>query len=253
MMEEIKRLPSMIDGLSYIRRCGVPVDFVIDVGILSCTYPLIKVFPDKKHVLVEPVRSFHKNIESIYRDNGIDYMLCDFAAGSVNGNLVLCEYGKKSGENVITHSSIYRSIVDAPTVNLLSSVSIEVRRIDSLVSSVVSEIGLVGSDYFYLLKIDVDGSEEEIIEGALGALDRCSIVVLEVPITKLLGRVSLMEGVGFKCVDLVDPCYYKGALSQVDCIFVKNSLVRLFAVDPWLVSSTIDFDKWYEGRYTHVS
>lgn len=249
-MNTAKRLPSMIEGLEYLKRCNVPIGFIVDVGILTCTYPLIHCFPHKKHLLIEPVRSFHSEIHRIYTEARIDYKLLGCGAGRENGLRVLCEYARKGGRKV-THSRIFMSAQQAPVTDLVGCVDVEVQRIDSILDSYRVENGICNTDFF-LLKLDVDGAEEEVVAGAGAVLNRCSVVVLEVPIAKIAGRITLLDQIGFQCVDIVDPCYYKGGLSQVDCIFVKKDLIRPYHIDPWANTTSIDFDQWYEGRYTHV-
>jgi FkbM family methyltransferase len=246
-MSEAKRLPSMVAALEYIKECGVPIEYIVDVGILTSTYPLMHCFPTLKHLLVEPVRSFYPGIEEIYKKHNIDHTLMKCAAGARDSTLVLCEYAKDGGHK-ITHSKIFNSPSEAITTNLLACLDIEVRTVESLLRE-AAEQGLVKADAPFLLKLDVDGTEEDIIEGAKGVLDRCSVVVLEVPIVKLLGRVQLLDSLGFTCVDIVDPCYYKRAMSQVDCIFVRKDLHRKHGVDPWSKGGPVEFSQWYEGAY----
>ncbi len=242
----------MVHGLEYLKNCNVPIDFIIDVGILTCTYPLIHCFPYLKHILIEPVRSFHANIESIYNSKNINHLLIKCAAGKSNEKLILCEYGKKGGTEV-THSRIFDMEANIPTDDLISKIVIDTKRVDTLLEMHQSECSPTKEKYEFLLKIDVDGTEEDILDGSQGSLDKCSVIVLEIPIVKLLGRVSLLDQLGFQVVDIVDPCYYKGCLSQVDCIFVRKELIRIHKVDPWLSSSNIDFSAWYEGRYIYAT
>lgn len=250
-MDSPKRLPSMVAGLDYLKSCGVPVDFILDVGVFTCTYPLISCFSDKKHYLIEPVRSFHANIAKIYTTNKIDFELIECAAGDSEDIRYLCEYAKSGGES-ITHSRIFASLADAPTQDLVNQTQVVTHRVDGLVNRIVAARNIDSASYNLLLKIDVDGNEEEVIAGAVDVMDRCSVVVIEAPISKLLKRSMMLEELGFQLVDIVDPCYYKGALSQVDCIFVRKNLIRVCKVDPWLVSSRIDFDHWYAGSYVNA-
>jgi FkbM family methyltransferase len=251
-MADTRRLPSMVDALEYIKKCDVPIDFILDVGILTCTYPLMQCFPSKKQFLVEPVRSFFPKIREIYDERKIDYTLVQCAAGSENDTLVLCEYGLDGG-HVPTHSRIFKSPGEAPTANLIACVDIEVRKVDVIVRDVVAKEGSLPPTSSFLLKIDVDGTEEEILEGAREVLGRCSVVVLEVPIVKLLGRIQFLDQLGYQCTDIVEPCYYKGALSQVDCVFVRKDIYARLGVDPWSKGGSVDFSQWYEGRYVFAS
>jgi len=50
-----KRSPDKYQTLCILRDRGVPVSTVIDVGICHGTPKLMQVWPDKRHVLFEPV------------------------------------------------------------------------------------------------------------------------------------------------------------------------------------------------------
>lgn len=237
------RTASMYDGLSYLISCEVPVDLIVDVGILSCTYPLIKAYPDIKHILVEPVKSFHENIKNIYNSNNIEFELLSFAAGSTNSNLKLCEFDKlKIGK--VTHSTLINEDVLPDQDGLISIHDVPVKRIDDYLKSSLVYRKLIQLNRYFLFKIDVDGFEEEIFHGAECVLDRCSIVVLEVPIPKLVQRINLMDKYNFVCVDIVEPCYYKDNLSQVDIIFVKRELYEKNNVNAWIGTTTVDPSLW---------
>lgn len=53
-----ERLPEVTDSLRALRALGVPVECVLDVGILHGTTGLMQVFPDVKHHLFEPVDNY---------------------------------------------------------------------------------------------------------------------------------------------------------------------------------------------------
>lgn len=78
------RFPSKRNSLHYIRGfSGDSIQTVIDVGILYSTPELMQNFPDKKHVLVEPVSLFNEVISQNYE--GIDYDLLNVAASKDDG------------------------------------------------------------------------------------------------------------------------------------------------------------------------
>jgi len=106
----------------------------------------------------------------------------------------------------------------------------------------------------YLLKIDVDGHELPILEGATETLKQCSIVVVEAPVQRsplphLISRANYLLEAGFFLVDVVDLAYYRGLLSQVDLIFVHSDIVHdLDTLRPW-ETSAFDRTQWYP--YSH--
>ena len=83
----------------------------------------------------------------------------------------------------------------------------------------------------YLLKIDVDGHELEILRGAQRSLRDASIVIVEASLAnrrcpELMERLELLLQSGFYLFDIVDPAYYAKLLHQVDLVFVRGDIVE---------------------------
>jgi len=78
----------------------------------------------------------------------------------------------------------------------------------------------------YLLKIDVDGQEFEVLDGAVGTLPFCSGIVIECTagagVTTMMKLLNFFNLHNFSLWDIVDLSYYKDQLWQVDIVLVNN-------------------------------
>jgi hypothetical protein len=88
----------------------------------------------------------------------------------------------------------------------------------------------------YLIKVDVQGSELNVLDGAEYILQETEVIILEVSLFKTMSTnpeiydvLEYMKKKGFVTYDIFDFRYrpLDGALSQIDIIFVKeNGLFR---------------------------
>jgi hypothetical protein len=98
---------------------------------------------------------------------------------------------------------------------------IEVKTVDSIYEDIHIE-GPV------LLKIDVDGIEVKVLQGAKSILRNDCVVVIEASIADESPRfnrvVEYLSSYGYEVYDIVDPLYRQSDwhLWQVDLIFVKT-------------------------------
>jgi hypothetical protein len=98
---------------------------------------------------------------------------------------------------------------------------IEVKTVDSI----YEDIHITGP---VLLKIDVDGIEVKVLQGAKSILRNDCVVVIEASVADESPRfnrvVEYLSSYGYEVYDIVDPLYRQSDwhLWQVDLIFVKN-------------------------------
>jgi Methyltransferase FkbM domain len=62
----------------------------------------------------------------------------------------------------------------------------------------------------YLLKVDVDGPDLQVLQGANRTLQSCAAVVIEAPLMQIPERSKYLTDRGFRLVDTVDLSYYRG-------------------------------------------
>ncbi len=216
---------------------------IIDIGVQVKTDFLMAVFPDRHQHLFEPSPAYHAQLETNYREAGIDYSLHKVALSDTDGMLYLHETSV-DGSGRVTHTQI-RPERDEAMRFLVGIKEIPTRRLDSVFAPDVLP------DLSYLVKLDVDGVEEQIIAGGQRVLRNASFVIIESSIGRqdLCRRAALLEQLGFRIFDLCDNAYYYGQLALVDLVMINN---RLRAAElkfrPWEYSEgKVHWPKWQHG------
>lgn len=229
------RLPLKTQAFRRLNEMGVPVETVIDVGVLSCTGPLMQTYPDKLHVLVEPIEEFAPRIQQIYKDRNIQHELILAAMAAEDGEVVMQTKSVRDGA-AITHSRIVDTEGQGRDFRTVKA---------QTAASLIAEKGYKGP---FLLKIDVDGAELDILKGARPILDQCSVICVEVGIKNIVQRADFIVRAGFQPFDLVDLCYYDRRLVQADMIFVNDRIIK--EMDLEIYRDGFDINKWeaYEPR-----
>lgn len=159
MPDAIKLLHSKRNLLSRLRKDGFNFGSVMDVGVREWTEELISEFPDVPHLLCEPVVEFHDQIQNNYERADIAHTIEPRAISSRTGTADLSVVTMNEGQEV-AHSWLLNSGDTAQSVR-----SIETVTLDQSVSEHVPQAP-------YLLKIDVDGFELAVIEGAAKTLEK---------------------------------------------------------------------------------
>ncbi len=200
--------------LTHLTGLGLRPGTVIDVGVGYGTPELYAPFPEARHLLVEPLHEYDPQIAPV--------------VARIGGEVVYAAAGAEAGEATIhvhrapTLSSVYdsgrgdRSATTARTVPVV--------RVDEL----VRERGLPRP---YVLKVDVEGAELEVVAGAEGILEHTELVLLETSLFRHLGEnpelpdvVAAMRERGFAPYDIYGGHLRPsdGALAQVDVAFVRE-------------------------------
>jgi FkbM family methyltransferase len=180
------------------------------VGVCHCTAELIEVWPDCKHILFEPVAEFAIPIERHYQN--IPHELHSVAVGDSSGTIGLRVSQVLPGME-ISHSSM---------TDLIESSNSAIRT----VPKVTLDKFLLERDLAepYLLKIDIDGQELQVLRGAIEILKKCSIVIVECQSSQLAERIATVQSAGFTLFDLAEPCYYDKMFWQCDAIFIRKDI-----------------------------
>lgn len=199
------RMPSKPQALTVLQERGIPVGTVIDVGVQTATPELMAAYRSVPHILFEPVMEFSERIRHNYRT--LTYELHTVALSDEDGETELSVYGKTGGD--ITHAQIGRATGEGRRVPKM--------RLDTILN------GRDLADPF-LLKIDVDGHELAVLNGAQETLKRCSVVIVECAGNQLPARIQAVQAAGFTLFDLVEPCYYDASFWQCDAVLVRSDL-----------------------------
>ena len=98
----------------------------------------------------------------------------------------------------------------------------------------------------YLLKVDVDGAEMQVLEGAEETLTNASLVMLEASVVNLVERGAAMDRLGFQLCELVDLCYYDRRFVQVDMVFISKKILKDHKLE--FYRDGFDLTRWSEYR-----
>jgi FkbM family methyltransferase len=230
IMESNQRNPSKTSILKQLGDTGFPIECVLDVGIHFGTHELMRAFPEKKHYLFEPIEEHFESIEEVYNKSGIDFDLNKVAVSNNDGTAELTVSTVLDGHEV-THARFAEGELPKETLRTVPTL-----KLDTFVANQAPASP-------FLLKIDVDGAEEMILEGAQEALESCSILIIEATRDRLFDRMQMAKDAGFELLDIIDFCYYDGFLAQVDLVFVNPKYAPPALTDLFKGGFTIE--KWH--------
>lgn len=228
--------PTKRQSLETLISKGVVISTVLDIGVQYQTPELVAAFPKARHILVEPAEEYHPTIIDNYTKNEINYELVPCACGESTGTAFL-NLIDINGSGFTTHTNISSE----PTAERFKP--IDVLTIQDLLERYIPRF----SDT--LLKVDVDGLELDILKGAGDQLQAFKVVIVEAAISTnnnfFFDRLNLIRQAGFELWDLVDFCYYKGNLSQVDAIFIrKDQKAAIPGLNPWHDNQPFNGSQW---------
>jgi len=214
---------SMRDILLQAKRVGFVPETVIDVGAAfgSFSRECHDVFSNARYLLLEPLEEYRPLLERLTQAMPTaQYMLA--AAAARSGEIEINVHPDLVG------SSLYREVEKGTDVNGVAR-AVSATTIDSA----VNDCGARGP---FLLKVDVQGAELDVLHGAEKSLADCEYVILEVSFFKFfqggpecVDVVAYMKERGFVPYDIIGLQYrpLDRALSQADIAFVKeNGLFR---------------------------
>jgi FkbM family methyltransferase len=191
---------------------------VIDVGVADGTIELHLNFPNAEFLLVEPLVEFWPALNWLSEHYRSRIALA--AAGASDGT-ALIHHGNTVGD---MHGATLADMEDPAERAANATREIPVRRVDTL----VREFKLKGP---FLLKIDAQGYELDVVKGAEGILPEVDVLIMEVTFFSFNRRQPLVDEVlkfmqarGYFPYDLFGG-YNRpldNALAQVDVAFVKR-------------------------------
>ncbi len=206
---------SMSDVLALASRLGVQPATVIDVGVAAGTPELYRAFPQAALVLVEPLEEFAES--------------CAAALASRRGVSVLAAAGPADGTATL---NVHVDHLDGSSLfpeTMGPGFDGRQRPISTVrIDTVVRESGFQGP---FVLKVDVQGAELEVLDGAPRTLLDCQLVLLEVSLYEFMrGAPQLGDVVGymadraFSVFDIFGGIFrpLDGALGQIDIAFAQD-------------------------------
>ncbi|MCI0428871.1 MAG: FkbM family methyltransferase [Nitrospiraceae bacterium] len=191
---------------------------VVDVGAAygSFTSQCFPVFPKARFLLLEPLTEYQPSLKELTK--AMPTAQCIVAAASAHqGEIVLNVHPDLVG------SSLFREVEQDTTVNGIPR-TVRAITIDGLLKETVAK----GP---FLLKVDVQGAELEVLRGAERMLADTEYILLEVSLFRFFQDgpdfndvILYMKSRGFVAYDISGLQYrpLDNALSQVDVAFVKE-------------------------------
>jgi FkbM family methyltransferase len=200
--------------LAHAAERGLRPSTVVDVGVAYGTPELYDAFPDARLVLIEPLEEYAEALALIAR--GRDAEVVRAAAGPEPGTTTINVHRAPALSSTL---GAWRGAGASDA----AAREVPVVRVDD----VVAERSLAAP---YVLKVDVEGAELRVLDGAPRVLEAAELVLLEVSLFELLPGAPLLHDVvaymrerGFVVYELygghVRPL--DGALAMINLAFVQ--------------------------------
>ena len=205
---------SMRGALRQLSSLGFQPATVIDAGVATQTLELYEEFKASHFLLIEPLAEFEPFLQKICSTFNAQYVLA--AAGQAPGTAAFNVHADKVSSSLL--HEVEGAAVDG-TPRTVPVVSLD---------QLAAEKNLSGP---FLIKLDVQGAELQVLAGAARTLQQTEVVMLEGTLfatmiggPQLYDLVTHMKDLGFVVYDLY-PILYRpldNALAQVDMLFVRE-------------------------------
>jgi FkbM family methyltransferase len=196
---ELKEIDSPLRGfngcLEYAKSRGLAPKTVFDVGVGHGTPWLYEAFPDSKLVLFEPLSVFGSDLEALSRQHKAEAHR--IALGSTPGVAPL-----NVNVDHPTSSSLLR--LNSAFAHFAAKVQREHRfRQENVTVDTLDHLNRYEPPY--VLKLDVEGSERDVLAGATETLRRTDFLLLEISVMRrLISEPSFAE-----MIEFVDECGFE--------------------------------------------
>lgn len=180
MLQEIRRL-ARAEGLAvhplktrawYLQGYQLAPDAVIDVGVDDGTPWLYEAWPEAKLVLVDPLEESEARAAKAAK--GRDVAFHPVALGARRDRMTLQVPETEKGPGRAMSSLLERQDGLVRTFTDVKTREVDVVPLDEIAAAYPGRLGL---------KIDTEGFEGPVLEGATETLKRCDFVILEVSVT----------------------------------------------------------------------
>lgn len=206
----------MTNLFSHTKELGFYPKTIFDVGVGKGTFPIYESFPNSFHLLIEPLQEFENEIINILGNlKGKAYFA---AASSYNGEAEINIH-----QDHLEGSSLLKENMGPE----FDGTKRKVRVIK--MDTILKDENLKGP---FMIKVDVQGAELDVLEGGKEVLRNTELVLLEVSLfgfmresPQLVDVVKFMKDLGFVVYDIYSLTRrpLDNALAQCDLAFVKEN------------------------------
>lgn len=205
------------------------VDTLLDIGAATGEYvEKMREFGYKNRIIsFEPLKdAFSLLQKKAARDQA--WEICNYAFGSEEGRATINVSGNSDSSSLL--NMLPDHVSSEPESRYVRQEEIQIKRLDSVYSNFCSQQSKV------MLKIDVQGFEKPVLEGAGECLHSVGVIQLEMSLVPLYEQqplftemIDYLADKGFQLYSLENGFAnaHTGQLLQVDGIFVKRETTRL--------------------------
>jgi FkbM family methyltransferase len=204
------------------------IDILFDIGANTGQYSSkLRNLGYKNGIIsFEPLTKVFEILEKTARKDG-NWIVNNYALGDEDGEGIINISGHSDNSSIQDMTSNY--LESAPVLKYVGKQKIEIKKLDSIFNSYVKHENKV------MIKIDTQGYEKNVLDGAIESLSRISIIQLEMSIVQLykdemlfMNMINYIESKGFQLYSLENGSYNRnsGQLLQVDGIFVNKKFIR---------------------------
>ena len=209
--------------LAMMARGGFAAKTVIDVGVGDGTPWLYEAFPSAHLVLVEANDDYRPALVEICRRHGGEYHILAAGAQSSTETLyVNRNFATSSGLAQLSEAYV-RKLENNAIYRDLDPRKVSVRPLDSLLNEKMRAP--------FLLKLDVEGYESQVLDGAAQVLAHTEMIITEMSVLRRYRSeprfaefIANLDSLGFEFFDVVGLCQTTRdvPLTYMDAVFVRR-------------------------------
>jgi FkbM family methyltransferase len=164
---------------AHLQSFGLRPDVVFDVGVDQGTPFLYHAFPDARFALIDPRAESRVALRGPDAPRNATFF--ETALGAQPGTLTLHIPHSEKGELGAMASFLTRTDPLAARFTSLAPRDVPVTTLDRIAADMPGRVGL---------KIDTEGFEDEVLQGAAKTLERTDFVILELSLTQRFSRIA---------------------------------------------------------------
>ncbi len=222
---QIVRYPNGFENikLDYIRKKNI--QYIVDAGASAGHYGnMMRKAGYKGHIeSFEPLNDVFQKLEALAAIDS-SWGANNFALGATNEVMEINVAGNSFSSSFLPMMHAHEA--GAPASKYVSRQSVEIKRLDQILDS------FLPNGEMFFLKMDVQGFEKQVIEGAEGVWSRIAGIEIEMSMVELYSgellyheMISYLGQLGFK-LNYIQNGYTNvesGELYQIDGLFVKQN------------------------------